>query len=254
MKVGPKLLFLDTENAPNIACTWGIHDQKIFYTDIIYEWFFLSGQWSWDDSKQINSVSLLDDKKRFKKNFRDDYHVVKTIWDLLNEADIVIGHHLKGHDLKKLQAKFIEHGLPPVKMPMIVDTYVWAKQFGFTSKKLRDLCTKLELTHKLSHEPGLFIKAALGNPLAIKNIVTYGLGDIPTLRELYYKLKPHSKGHPNHNLFRGDGVECCPKCSSENFKKDGFKYTSVGKKQGYKCKDCGHFFTDGKSIKKVRMR
>lgn len=154
MKVGPQILYMDTENAPNIATVWGIHDQKISYKDIIHEWFLISGQWSWNDSKKINTVSLLDDPKRFKKNFRDDYHVVSTLRDVISEADIVVGHNINGHDLKKIQAKIIEYRLQPLKIPLIIDTYTWAKKYGFTSRKLGDLCDKLGLEKKLSHEPG----------------------------------------------------------------------------------------------------
>ncbi len=254
MKIGPEILFMDTENAPNVAVTWGIHDQRISYKDIIHEWFLLSAQWAWNNSKKINTVSILDDKKRFKKDFRDDYHVVKTIRDVISEADIVIGHNVKGHDLKKIQAKIIEYDIMPLKMPIIIDTYQWSKQFGFTSRKLGDLCSKLDLTEKLSHEPGLFLKASMGDPEAIKDIVTYGIGDIPTLRELYYKLLPHAPTKFNKNLFRGDGVQCCPKCGGDNFQSRGFSFTIVGKFNRYQCMDCGGWFKSGKSVKRVLMR
>jgi hypothetical protein len=247
--------FIDTENAPNIAATWGIYEQRIGYQDIVKEWFFLSGQWSWDDSKQINTVSILDDRKRFKKDHTDDYHVVKTLHGVISEADILVGHNLKGHDLKKLQAKFVEHRLKPVKMPQLVDTLEWAKKFGFTSRKLGDLCKKLSLQDKLSHEPGLFLKAALGNEEAIRAIIKYGKGDIPTLRHLYYRLRPYAHNHPNINLYRGTGVECCPRCGSTHFKKDGCKYNLSTVKQQFAClaDDCGHKFC-GKSVKRVVMR
>ncbi len=248
------VLFLDSENAPNVGIFWGIHDQRISYQDIIHGWFMLSCQWSWNDSKQINTVSILDDKKRFKKNFRDDFHVIRTIRDVISEADIIVGHHVKGHDLKKINAKIIEYGLEPIRMPLIVDTLQWARQFGFTSRKLGDLCEKLDLTKKLSHEPGLFLKAALGDPQAIKDIVTYGIGDIPTLRELYYALRPYAPSHPNMNLFRADGVKCCPKCSSNSFQARGFAYTNVGKFQRFRCNECKGWFKSGKSIKRVEMR
>lgn len=254
MNIGPEILFLDTENAPNIATVWGIHDQRISYNDVIHEWFLLSGQWSWNDSKKINTVSILDDKKRFKKDFRDDYHVIKTLHSILSDADIVVGHHIKGHDLKKIMAKIIEYGLPPLKKFQIVDTLTWAKNYGFTSRKLGDLCKKLDLEKKLSHEPGLFLKAALGDQEAIRDIVKYGIGDIPTVRELYYKLRPYAPQHPNMNLFRGDGIECCPKCGSTKFNKKGFRLSNVGKFQSYQCLECCARFQDGKSVKRVKMR
>lgn len=254
MKMGPNMLYLDTENAPNVAVTWGIHEQRISYKDIIHEWFLISGQWSWNDSPKVNTVSILDDKKRFKNNFRDDYHVVKTIRDVISEADIVVGHHIKGHDLKKINAKIIEYGIEPIRMPLIVDTYQWAKNYGFTSKKLGDLCTKLDLTEKLSHSPGVFLLAATGDKKAIREIVEYGIGDVPTLRELYYTLRPYAPNHPNMNIYRGDGIECCPKCSSTEFTAQGFKFTTVGKFQKFQCKECGSWFASGKSVKRVVMR
>ena len=256
LKRGPNILYLDSENAPNIAAVWGIHDQRISYKDIVHEWFLLSGQYSWNDSKKVNTVSILDDPKRFKKNFRDDYHVVKTLRDVISEADIVVGHNVKGHDLKKIQAKIIEYKLPPLKMPLIVDTYTWSKTFGFTSRKLGDLCSKLDLTQKLSHAPGMFLLAAMGDADAIRKIVKYGIGDVPTVRELYYRLRPYAPAHPNMNLWRGNGVECCPHCSSTEFKKDGNRYTTVGTFQSFKCLDsnCGKYFQSGKSTKRVKMR
>lgn len=254
MKLGPRILFFDTENAPNIAATWGVCDQNIRYSDLAYEWFFISGQWAWDDSKQINTVSLLDNDKLFKKDFRNDYHVVKTLRDVISEADIVVGHNIVGHDLKKLSAKIIEHGLKPLVMPQIVDTYTWSKRHGFTSRSLKNLCKKLKLTQKLDHEPGLFLLAAMGDREAIKKIVKYGKGDIPTVRDLYYRLRPYADKHPNMNLYRGAGINCCPNCGSTEYKENGHRYSLTTKMKRYKCNSCGKGFSDGKSVKRVIMR
>jgi DNA polymerase III epsilon subunit-like protein len=251
--VNPRILFLDSENAPNIAAVWGIHEQRVSYSDIVREWFFLSLQWQWNDSKKVCHASILDDKKRFKKDFTDDYHVVKTAHDLLSEAQIVVGHNIKGHDMKKLQAKFIEHKLKPLNMPLLVDTLEWSRKFGFTSRKLGDLCAKLGLEKKLQHEPGLFLKAGLGDEKAIRKVIKYGLGDIPTLRQLYERLKPYSH-HPNLNLWRGTGVDCCPNCSSTKFKADGHRYTKIGRIPRNECLECGKYFDAGKHDKRVKMR
>lgn len=256
MKPGPRILVLDTENAPNLAAVWGIHEQRVRYDDIAQEWFFICGQWRWLGAKKVNTVSVLDDMKRFSKDHTDDYHVVKTLRDVLNEADAVIGHHVSGHDIKKLMAKIIEYKLKPVDMPIIIDTYTWVKKFGFTSRKLSDLCKKLGLTQKLSHEPGLFLKAALGDKRAIKDILKYGIGDIPTVEELYLAVRPYAHNHPNMNLFRGDGVQCCPHCGCEEFIQRGFRYNRTSKAQKYQCAadDCGRWFSDVRSIKKVALK
>lgn len=253
MNIGPRILFFDSENAPNIVAAWGIHEQRINYSDIVREWFFISIQWQWGNSKKVCHSSLLDDAKRFRKDFTDDYHVVKTAHELLSESDIVVGHALKRHDMKKLQAKFIEHKLPPLNMPQLVDTLEWARKFGFTSKKLGDLCTKLGLEKKLTHDPGLFLKAGLGDVAAIKKVITYGLGDIPTLKQLYERLKPYSH-HPNLNLWRGTNVDCCPSCGCTEFEASGYRYTKVGRVPRNRCKSCSKWFDAGKHDKRVKMR
>lgn len=250
----PQILFLDTENAPCITASWGIHDQKISEQDIIQDWFFLSAQWSWNDSKQINVVSILDDKSRFKKCFWDDRKVVETIADVMREADIIVGHNIKGHDLPKLKAKIAEYGLKPFNAPLIVDTLQWAREFGFTSRKLAYLCKKLSLTEKLTHSKGAFVKTAVGDAVAIKEIVDYGKGDIEPLRKLYYRLRPYASNHPNMNHWRGKNVDCCPRCSSTNFKADGYRYTAVGRVPRNECLDCHKYFDAGKHDKRVRMR
>jgi hypothetical protein len=68
--MNPRILFLDTENAPNIAAVWGIHDQRVSYTDIVKEWFFISAQWQWLDSKENAATSpFWTTSKAFKKDF-----------------------------------------------------------------------------------------------------------------------------------------------------------------------------------------
>lgn len=220
------------------------------------EWFFISGQWSWDDSEKIHTVSIIDDLVHFKKNKTDDRRVVKTLRDLISDADILVGHNIKAHDLKNLKAKIVEYRLKPPKMPLIVDTLTWAREFGFTSRKLGDLCKKLSLEHKLSHSAGVFLRAAMGDKEAIKEIVEYGKGDIPTLRQLYKILRPYAKSHPNNNLFRGDNIECCPRCGGMKFKNDGKVYTQSTVRQQFRCKapKCNHVFTSIKRIKGARVK
>lgn len=213
-------------------------------------------QWSWNDSPKVHTYSLLNDMKRFKRRFTDDYAVVKKAHDLISQCDILVGHNIKGHDLKKLQAKIIEYKLPPLKIPLIVDTYEWSKKHGFTSRKMGDLCSKLGLIDKLSHDAGVFLKAAMGCIKSIKKIVTYGKGDIPTVRQLYKRLKPYAISHPNMGLFLSNGSKCCPFCQSENFIKRGFNHTSTACYQAYQCmnKECLKYFQGGKAVKKTIMR
>jgi len=244
-----KILFLDTENAPCYGCFWGIHDQNIKYADVEQDWFLLSAQWSWNDEKKVHTISVLDDPKQFvDDHYKADKIVVKKIAELMAEADVVVGHNFKGHDLKKIKAKIAEHRLPALDIPDIVDTYQWSREFGFTSRKLGDLCKKLELTQKLGHVPGVFKLAGRGDVKAIREIIRYGKGDIPTLRELYEALRPYAKNAPNQNKFKK--YPCCPRCASVKLQKRGIR-NGV---QRHSCFSCGASFSDTLNKKKITVR
>lgn len=245
-----RVLLLDTENAPNYGCFWGIHDQTVRYTDIEQEWFFLCAQWQFLDEKKVHHVSILDNPRQFVDDHTNDFLIVKRVHDLLSECDVVVGHNIKKHDLAKLEAKFIEHDLDPLDMPYIVDTLQWARKFGFTSRKLGDLCTKLGLEKKLEHDAGIFKLAGMGDVKSIRKVIKYGLGDIPTLKALYLRLRPYIKNHPNHNKF--SKFPCCPNCGGVRFQKRGMDRTNTY--QTYACYDCRARFQDSKKSKKVKYK
>lgn len=240
-----KTLLLDTENAPLITTAWGIHDQSLRYTDIIQHWFFICSQWKWLGEDKLNHSSLLHDPKRFIKDHTDDYHVVKTTCEIIEQCDVLVGHNIKKHDLRKLKAKIAKHNLPPLKDVFVVDTYEWSKKFGFTSRKLGDLCDYLDVENrKLEHDPGIFKLACQGDVKAIRKTIRYGLGDLPTLEDVYLRLRPHIKNHPNHNRFSDD--ECCPDCGSKRFHKRGIECG----KQTYACYNCRARFNEDKLKRK----
>lgn len=251
----PEILFLDMECTPKLSVHWGMRDQNIGYQDIVKDWNFICAQWAWNDSKKINTVSILDDTKRFRKNPNDDYHVVKEIREVIEDADIVVGHNVRSFDIKNITAKLIEHKLPPIKDVIIVDTLQLARMHNFTSRKLDALAKKLSLERKLEHDKFVFMKALFGDEKAIMDIIRYGKGDIAPLRDLYHRLLPHSKNRvPNLNLFRSKQVQGCPCCASLDFIEDGFRYTKMGAKKRLCCKECGYKFTDKRTEFQVRYR
>ena len=71
------------------------------------------------------------------------------MWKLLDEADIVIGQNSKAFDIKKLNARFIIHGMQPPSSYRQIDTKILAKKhFNFTSNKLEYLSDKLNVKYK----------------------------------------------------------------------------------------------------------
>lgn len=237
----PRILTIDIETAPLMVHAWGLFDQNIGLNQIDTEWTILSYSAKWLGDQHVMYRDTFH-----QKNKRDDKRLVREIWKLLNEADIVCGQNVQRFDRRKINARFILNGLPPPSPYRVVDTMLMArKTFGFTSNKLEWLSDKLCTEHKkLKHKqfPGFELWAAFlaGDPLAQKEMEDYNRVDVLSTEELYLKLRPWTPGQPNVNLYNeDDGQLHCTYCGSTNLTKKGHRFTQVGKYQRYHCGDCG---------------
>ena len=127
-----KVLVLDIETAPILAYTWGIWNQNIQTQNIHTDWFCLTWAAKWLFGDKVYSGKLTSNEA---KN-QDDSRIIKGIWQLLNEADIVIAHNGQKFDLPKLNSRFIINQLHPPLPYQQIDTLLHIRrQFGFTSNK-----------------------------------------------------------------------------------------------------------------------
>lgn len=239
---GPKVLLFDIETAPIIAHVWSIWNTDVGLNQIQMDWHCLSWSAKWlGDSP--NKVMYMDQRNAPK--VEDDSDLLKEIWKLLDQADIVIGQNGKNFDHKKLNARFIINGFQPPSTYKIIDTKIIASQhFGFTSNRLEYLTDKLNVQYKKSKHkkfPGheLWTECLKGNVEAWNDMEHYNKLDVLALEELYNKLAPWAGGI-NFNIYNNDCEEghVC-KCGSKEFSKNGFYYTATGKYQKHKCKKCG---------------
>lgn len=238
MKKGPKVLVFDIETAPLISYCWGLWDQNISLNQIKHDWHLLSWSAKWLGSKEV----MYADQRKSKK-VEDDSKLLKQIWNLLDEADIVIAQNGKAFDHKKLNARFVLNDMQPPSTYKIIDTMLIAKKhFAFTSNKLEymseKLCTKYTKM-KSKKFPGfeMWLGCLAGNLAAWKEMEKYNKHDVLALEELYYKLIPWDSTI-NFNAYN-DSEEIVCKCGSEKFQKYGYTYTNTSKFQRYKCTKCG---------------
>ena len=237
----PKVLVFDIETAPIMSYVWRLWDQNVGLNQIEQDWHIMSWAAKWLDDP-ADKVMYMD--QRNAKNIEDDSKILKEIWNLLDEADIVVTQNGKSFDQKKLNARFILNGFKPPSSYKHIDTKLIAKKhFGFTSNKLAymtdKLCTKYK---KLDHGkfPGfaLWSECMKGNKQAWQEMEDYNRYDVLSLEELFNKLIPWDNSI-NFNLYHDSDEYVC-KCGHDKFSKNGFYRTSAGKYQKYKCKNCGH--------------
>lgn len=244
----PKVLFLDIETAPIIGYTWGLYDQNLAVNQIQCDWYVLSWAAKWLNSKSIQQMD-----QSGTKDIKNDKPILQRIWSLLDIADIVVTQNGKSFDIKKLNARFVQHGMKPPSSFKQIDTKLLAKKhFGFTSNSLEylsdKLCTKYKkLKHKKFPGMELWTECLKGNKQAWKEMAKYNIHDVLSLEELYTKLIPWDNSI-NFNIYR-NGVQCT--CGSKDFKRNGFFYSSTGRFQRYSCKNCGSELRDTRRDKKV---
>lgn len=232
----PKILVFDIETSPNLGYVWGKYEQNVI--DYVQEWYVMCFCAKWLDKKKMFKVKQ-NDFKIYKKDRTDDYGVIKAMWDLLDEADAVITHNGDKFDIKKMNARFIYHGLTAPSNYKSIDTLKLSrKYFKFNSNKLDDLGEYLKVGRKVKHEGfGLWLKCMNGDKKAWKNMIKYNVQDVLLLEKVYYKFLPWINNHPNFGLYVGKDY-VCPNCGSEHIQKRGFHYTKSQIYQRIQCMDC----------------
>ena len=119
---GPKILFYDIETSYILGAVWTLWGQDVGTNQIMEDWSIISfaAKWAHEDKPMYFDVSK-------QRNKRDDRKLLKKLWKLLDEADIVVGHNSNSFDNKKVNARFIMEGMQPPSSYRKIDTKLLAK-------------------------------------------------------------------------------------------------------------------------------
>ena len=233
----PNVLILDIETSLMTFFGWTPGQQYVRPDQIITDWYTLSWACKWLFEPDVYSRVLIP-KESIENN---DKRIIDSIWRFLDKADILIIHNAR-FDVRKLNARFIYYDMPPPSPYKVIDTLlVMRREALFSSNKQDELAKTLGLRRKIEHEGlDLWKKCFRGDAKALLKMEEYNRGDILSLEELYVRIRPFIKSHPNMNLFvEGDG-NACPNCGGTKISwMDKFYVTSVNKYSCFRCADCG---------------
>ena len=233
----PKILALDLETSPNLAHVWGLFNQNIGIVQLM----------EWTEVICFGARWLGTDEVIFKSVYHDSKEeMLQTIWDLMNEADAIMGWNSKGFDVKHLYREFIENGMLPPSPHIDLDLMLASKRkFRFPSNKLDYFAQKMGVGAKVKHEGHeLWVKCMRNEPEAWADMKKYQIQDVDILFGVYDKLLPWIEGHPHMALFSGEAL-ACPNCGSTNVRRYGSTTTTAGKFPRYVC-ECGKWSRDAK--------
>ena len=229
-----KILILDIETSPNVAYVWRFFKENISPKQVLEHGYIMSFAAKWLDSDEVFYVENRKNKEK---------PMLRALYKLLDQADIVVAHNGNRFDLPKIRGRGLVHGLNPPSPYKTVDTCLVARrQFGFESNSLEYLCNVLDLPRKLTHKkfPGfeLWLECLKGNEEAWEEMREYNIHDIVSLEALYLRVLPYVVNHPNVGVFTDDEVPVCPKCGSDHLQRRGYAHTNVGKYRKMQCQSC----------------
>ena len=196
------------------------------------EWDLLSFAYKFKGDKTVKCFTRNDFKDKTDKS------LAKKLHEILSQADVVVAHNGLSFDNKKAKARFLFHGLAPLKPLVSVDTKRVAKnEFNMNSNSLDDIGRYLGLGRKQKH-PGfpMWLGCMAGDKKSFSLMAKYNKQDVVLLEQVYNALSPWMPRHPNVALLVNKTG--CPKCTSKNVVKQGIRANTSGLQQQMYCKDC----------------
>ena len=208
----PKILYLDIETCEMVVKTWGlkidgyIQPNRIQKTTAIIAW---SALWYKDPASKIIYMD-----NRSSPDIRDDKAILEPLWDLLNEADVIITKNGKRFDHPTIQARMaimrVRDGKPfsPVKHEDIEETF--RRHMRLPSYKMEYLCELFcpkykKLKHKKYPGNELWDACEAGILDAWNEMKKYNCHDVLVTRELRGVIAPWgATPGVDYNALHGD--------------------------------------------------
>ncbi len=230
----PKILILDIETSPLLVFVYQkqVWRANIQHDKVVSDWFILtfSCKWLGDDtviSDKLTSTEAINE---------DDSRLVRKLWYILSDADIVIAHNGDNFDIPNINSRFVLNGLGPTTYYKQIDTLkVAQKQFGFTHSNLDALAKVFDIPAKIETTFELWKRCISGDSSALEEMELYNRHDVEILEQVYLRLRPWIKSHANLSLYTNSMEIECPHCGGKKLEliPDKYYYTHTGKWNEY---------------------
>jgi len=243
-----KILILDIETAPMDAWVWNMWKQNIYAGQLISDWYMLTWSVKWLGEEEVDSDRLTSEEAIMQ----DDSRLLRNLWGYLEEADVVVAHNGDKFDVPRIKTRFLANGLNPPSFYKQLDTLkVAKKEFDFPHNSLDAIANFLGLEGKLPTDMKLWIAARTGDIDALSEMEEYNIQDVRVLEDVYLRLRPWIKSHPNLDLYVDSSEPTCPHCGSKNINvvPGKYVYTQAVKYQMLRCSDCRAIARSKKGIK-----
>lgn len=246
----PKMLFFDLETTPNLGFAYGVWGTRLIKIEQYSGIMSISYSWNGGKIEHVNPTNLVR-----KNDETVSAAMARFIWNLFDEADVVVAHNAYKFDVKVVNSEFIRNGLTPPSPYKIVDTLRMARKIGKFpgGNGLNALAAYLGLGLKAEITfADLWYRCLQNDPKAWKLLKKYNDQDVRLLIDVYERLKAWDTSHPNMgDLMQADGV--CPTCGSSQVFQYGSAPRRNGRVRAFRCHDCGRRCNEN-TVKKIGGR
>lgn len=235
---GPKILIFDIETSYMKVRVWQTGEQYVREDQVIDESTIISWSAKWLGDKKVMYADL-----RRSKGEANSKRMMKGLWKLLDEADIIVTKNGKRFDEPWINTLFEDHGLGKPSSYKHQDVEKMArKNFRLPSYSLDYLAKRFNTKYKkLKHSkyPGMKLWTEClekNNQDAWKEMERYNKHDVLSTEELYSRLLKWDSSINFGVYYDTQNLVCG--CGSKAFKRNGVEYTKAVRYQRYRCKNC----------------
>lgn len=173
-----------------------------------------------------------------RHDFKSQKELVKSLRDLLCEAQMSVAYNGDRFDNKMANTFFIQHRLDLPSPTFSVDPIkTFRSKMKLFSNSLQDVSEFLGMVGKKKITYANLEEDYMTDnpkPKTIKQMSDYNLQDIIAMRNAYYRVLPLISNHPNM-LRLNDKIEGCPQCGGDRTHRRGYQYTKINVYRRYRC-------------------
>jgi DNA polymerase elongation subunit (family B) len=241
-----RILILDIETTPSLGWVWSLWKQNISLKQVEAVGEMTCMAYKWYGEKKVHFTAEWIDGRQ---------GMLDIIWDLLDEADIIVTYNGKRFDAPAINREFWHADMLPPSPYQHIDLFQIARsKFRFLSNKLDFVAQDGNLGGKLDTGGfDLWLGVMRGETKAQNLMRKYNRRDVTVTEDLYVKMLPWIHNHPHVGLIDGD-PGACPNCGGHNFQSRGYRHTRLGSYKRYRCNACGTWTSIGRSTERAVQR
>lgn len=232
-------LYIDIEVSPALAAIWRPgYNISVPHNAVLQEGQIITASWKFNKGK---TEGIMFD-------FRSDKKLVKTLIEVMAEADQIIGQNHRRFDLKWIRTRALKHRLAMPPKYQTVDTLTLFKRyFNFASNKQDYVSKFLTGDGKLRTDFQLWLDILVNKDKAsLEYMLKYNKKDVEDLYDIYNIILPYVESEQHVGVLNGHPKWTCSACGNYNVGHNKERITARGTiSHSMKCKEakCGSYYT-----------